>query len=600
MAYNLDSTTSHFPFTAVVGQHQFKLALLLNAVDPKIGGVLVSGPRGSAKSTLARGLSDLVDDHTPFVNLPLGCSEEKLIGTLDLAHALSDKNVRFSPGLLAKAHGGILYVDEVNLLPDPLVDQLLDVSASGVNQIERDGISKQHDARFILIGTMNPEEGELRPQLLDRFGLMVTLDEVPNQEDRVEIVNRRLEFDLDSAAFKARFSEQQLQIKNELDLARGRLRNVTISKAMQLEIASRCYHANVEGVRADLTLRRTAIAFAAWQQTSEVSADQIETVAELVLGHRARPRPAPPENRGNAPKHGTPDSFKQNPTSPSRWTGNATGPSASKNTGDWGALPFKVSKCATPNEIDSNRAPVIPIQPRRQKTEEKMRQGQNEFDKKVKPDWPKTLVSLNQQDQVSLPPRTHLQRVVWKKINRAKEVLVTVLLDSSGSTSNSKSLHHAKQVIRNLVKRCYLKRQRLVFIEFGNDQIVTHWNGRRAPASIDAVLDSVTATGGTPLNQALAHAQRVIQRYQKQSPNLLSLMYLFTDGRTLNPPTSQQVDAEVLVVDTEMGSVQLKRSQRIARSLSGRYCHLSEFIDTTEPAVLKNSPSNNRFGSLSR
>ena len=184
-------TDSHFPLAAVVAADDLKLALCLAAIDPAIGGVLIEGPRGMAKSTLARGLADLLASGT-FVTLPLGASEERIVGTLDLDAALGEGRAQFSPGLLAKANGGVLYVDEVNLLPDHLVDLLLDAAASGVNHIERDGISHRHAARFVLIGTMNGEEGELRPQLLDRFGLNLALDGQPQPAERAEIVRRRL------------------------------------------------------------------------------------------------------------------------------------------------------------------------------------------------------------------------------------------------------------------------------------------------------------------------------------------------------------------------------------------------------------------------
>lgn len=212
----------HFPLSAVVGADDLKLALCLTAIDPKIGGVLIEGPRGMAKSTLARGLADLLASGQ-FVTLPLGATEERLVGTLDLDAALGEGRAQFSPGVLAKADGGVLYVDEVNLLPDHLVDVLLDVAASGTNLIERDGISHRHSARFVLIGTMNPEEGELRPQLLDRFGFNVALSGQTLPVERGQIIRRRLDFDSDPEAFCAQWDESQAALRERCTQARARL-----------------------------------------------------------------------------------------------------------------------------------------------------------------------------------------------------------------------------------------------------------------------------------------------------------------------------------------------------------------------------------------
>lgn len=204
-----------FPFAALVAQDALQQALLLAAIDPSLGGVLVSGPRGTAKSTAARGLAELLPEGQ-FVTLPLSASDEQVTGTLDLAHALAENGVRFRPGLLARAHLGVLYVDEVNLLADGLVDTLLDVAASGVNIVERDGVSHAHDARFVLVGTMNPEEGELRPQLLDRFGLMVELENCFDAAQRERIVKARLAFDLDPDAFRARHAAAQRALADRI------------------------------------------------------------------------------------------------------------------------------------------------------------------------------------------------------------------------------------------------------------------------------------------------------------------------------------------------------------------------------------------------
>ncbi len=200
---------ARFPFSAVVGHDDAKLALLLAAIDPAIGGVLLRGQKGSAKTTLARGLAALLPGDAPFVDLPLGATEDRLVGTLDLGAVLTGEGRRFEPGLLAAAHGGVLYVDEVNLLPDHLVDVLLDVAASGVNRVEREGISHEHAARFVLIGSMNPEEGELRPQLLDRFGLAVDLTTSLEPRDRAEAVRRRLDFDADPAGVAQRHASRR-------------------------------------------------------------------------------------------------------------------------------------------------------------------------------------------------------------------------------------------------------------------------------------------------------------------------------------------------------------------------------------------------------
>src|SRR3954453_19266418 len=213
-------TAHRFPFTAVVGHDDAKRALLLAAIDPAIGGVLLRGQKGAAKTTLARGLAALLPGDAPFVDLPLGATEDRLIGTLDLGAVLTGDGRRFEPGLLAAAHGGVLYVDEVNLLADHLVDVLLDVAVSGVNRVEREGISHEHPARFVLVGSMNPEEGELRPQLLDRFGLAVDIAASLDPEERARAVERRLAFDADPPAFVATYRDAETRLRAELVTAR--------------------------------------------------------------------------------------------------------------------------------------------------------------------------------------------------------------------------------------------------------------------------------------------------------------------------------------------------------------------------------------------
>ena len=343
-----------FPFAALLGYPDLRQALLLAAVDPGIGGVLISGPRGTAKSTAARALAALLPG-TPFVSLPLAASIEQLVGTLDLENVLRDGQVRLSPGLVARAHGGILYVDEVNLLPDALVDALLDVAASGVNVVERDGISHRHAARFVLIGTMNPEEGELRPQLLDRFGLSVALGNPESAALRQSIVRTRLAFERDPQAMLRQYAQQQERLTEQVAAARAALPQVAlgdevIERATQLALA-----AGVDGVRADLVLVKAARAQAALAGRAAAKASDVDAVAELALAHRRvyPPEAAPPPMRNAPPPpdskppasagQGAAPNAQAAPGQPQAAPPSAqqAGPTGmpQEPDGDWGALP---------------------------------------------------------------------------------------------------------------------------------------------------------------------------------------------------------------------------------------------------------------------
>lgn len=342
------ATRPAFPFTALVGQAPLQRALLLAAIDPAIGGVLVSGPRGTAKSTAARSLAALLPEGV-FVTLPLGASEDKLIGTLDLEAALRESTVRFAPGLLARAHGGVLYVDEVNLLPDALVDVLLDAAASGVNTVERDGVSHTHDAHFVLVGTMNPEEGELRPQLLDRFGLMVELGTPYDAAQRQRIVKARLAFDADPQAFCAARESEQRALGARIAAARETLAALDWSDTVHERAAQRCIEAAVDGLRADLVMLRAARALAAFEGAESVSPDHVDLVADCVLAHRRRAMPqrsdAPsstaPQPPVSAPAPSHEEKYAET-TSDSDWGEMPPGPVAAKTVK--GVIPLPAKK----------------------------------------------------------------------------------------------------------------------------------------------------------------------------------------------------------------------------------------------------------------
>ena len=283
-----------YPFSAIVGHDRLRLALLLCAVRPEIGGVLIRGEKGTAKSTAVRGLAAVLrkaDAAAQLVELPIGATEDRVIGSLDLQKVLRDGEHAFSPGLLSRADGGVLYVDEVNLLPDHLVDILLDAAAMGRVHIERDGVSHSYESRFVLIGTMNPEEGELRPQLLDRFGLTVDVRASRDVAIRSSVIRSRLAYEADPAGFAAAHTDADDELAARIAEARRLVGHVVLDDAELMRIAAVCASFDVDGMRADLVLARTAVAHAAWRGAAAVGEDDIRVAAELALPHRRRRDP---------------------------------------------------------------------------------------------------------------------------------------------------------------------------------------------------------------------------------------------------------------------------------------------------------------------
>jgi magnesium chelatase subunit I len=307
---------NNFPFAAIIGQDEMKLALQLNVIDPKIGGVMIMGDRGTGKTTTIRALADLLPDITiikndpfntdpkgleksyeteeikiPMVELPLGATEDRVCGTINLKEILSGGNSTFEPGLLARANRGLLYVDEINLLDDHLVDVLLDSAASGWNTVEREGISIKHPAKFILVGSGNPEEGELRPQLLDRFGMHAEIRTVRDPNLRVKIVEERINFDQSPESWFQKYETEQFKIQDRIVTAQNSLSKVTITKEFQLKISQVCSELEIEGLRGDIVSTRAAKALAAFENRSEVTLSDIKRTIILCLRHRLRRDP---------------------------------------------------------------------------------------------------------------------------------------------------------------------------------------------------------------------------------------------------------------------------------------------------------------------
>ena len=626
-------TESGFPFSAVLGADEMRLALVLNAVSPAIGGVLVRGEKGTAKSTAVRGLAALLPDvevvagcrfgcdpraaepkcpdgphrdlaatwhPARLVELPVGASEDRVIGSLDLERALSDGVRAFEPGLLAAAHRGILYVDEVNLLADHLVDVLLDSAAMGRNHVERDAVSVTHPARFVLIGSMNPEEGELRPQLLDRFGLTVDVAASRDPEVRVEVVRRRLAADDDPAAFASTWAEAEAELAAQIVAAQKLLREVVLPDTALRQIAEVCAAFDVDGMRADIVTARTAAAHAAWHGRTEVSAEDVRAAALLALPHRRRRNPfdepgldpaaldealsrathpdrePDPEPSGRPPGSGAepptdalaaeqpaanPASAASNHTAPTGQPGKARlltasgngigapGRRASARTGR-GRVVRALPAGATdgPLHLSATIAAAAPRQMRRGRT-----QGR---------------IKLAGAD---------LRRAE----RRGKEGnLVLFVVDASGSMAARSRMSEVKAAILSVLLDAYQRRDKVGLITFRDKGAEVVLPPTTSVESAARRLEDIATGGRTPLAAGLAKTVVVLRAERLRDPLRRPLVVLVTDGRA---PGSSSVRAaaslrgtDIVVVDCERGHVRLHLAERLALELRAQYLRLDE------------------------
>jgi magnesium chelatase subunit D len=545
--------TTDFPFSAVVGQDDAKLALLLNALDPAIGGVLLRGQKGSAKSTLARGIAALVPGRAPFVELPVGATEDRLVGTLDIEGALGEGKRRFQPGLLHAAHGGVLYVDEVNLLPDHLVDVLLDVAASGVNRVEREGISESHPSRFVLVGSMNPEEGELRPQLLDRFGLAVDMVASVDAEERAAAVRRRLAFDADPAKFATAWDEEELR-------ARLACSHPAALPADVLDTITRvCAAVGAEGLRADLVICRAASALAGWEGRAQADEDDVRRVAPLALAHRRRRTPF--EEPGISPEE-----IEQG-------LGHDGDPSQA-------ASPERV---ADPGDPPTRVVPLTAnggLAPGRRSTVEGAR-GRLVGDRV--PNGPVSSLAVGATVRAAATrgaTAVELEDVREAVREHKAGNLVVLAVDASGSMGVERRMEAVKGAVIGLLLDAYQRRDRVALVTFRGEtaDVVLRPTGSVEVAR--ARLTDVPTGGRTPLAAGISAAlDLALAAHGEHRP----LLVLVTDGRHTEGPDPVETAALVrrrgvpaVVVDAEDTRTRLGLARPLAEAMAARYLTLSE------------------------
>ena len=555
-----------FPFSAVVGQDEAKLALLLAAAEPAIGGVLLRGQKGSAKSTLARALARLLPGDAPFVELPVGATEDRLVGSIDLAAALTGGEVRFSPGLLAAAHGGVLYVDEVNLLPDHLVDVLLDVAVSGVNRVEREGISHSHPSRFVLIGSMNPEEGDLRPQLLDRFGLAADVSAPVDPAERAEAVRRRMAFDTDPAAFIASWPDEALPDNPRAGVPHDLVHTVSVL----------CASVGAEGLRADLVICRAAAALAGIEGRSEATVDDVRRVAPLALAHRRRRQPFDDPGMSQDEIDDALDRAEHPPEDEQDRVASPDDP------------PHRISRLEAPRSVAAAGGRRSVVEGSR---------GRLVGDRT--PSGPLGSVAVgptirsaaarraDADDDGPLVAKADVREAVREE--RAGNLII-LAVDASGSMGAETRMEAAKGAVLGLLLDAYQRRDRVALVTFRGDGAEVALRPTGSVEVARARLTELPTGGRTPLAAGITTALSLAQH-----PGDRPLLVLVSDGRATAAPegidplvAAKQAATEVrrrgvpaVVVDAEDGHTRLGLAAELADAMGARYLTLPQLDAAT-------------------
>ncbi|MFE0437829.1 putative cobaltochelatase [Streptomyces nigra] len=646
--------TTPFPFTAVVGQDDLRLALLLNAVSPAVGGVLVRGEKGTAKSTAVRALSALLpevsvvagcrfscDPAAPdpgcpdgpheagtgasrpsrMVELPVGASEDRLVGALDIERALAEGVKAFEPGLLADAHRGILYVDEVNLLHDHLVDLLLDAAAMGASYVEREGVSVRHASKFLLVGTMNPEEGELRPQLLDRFGLTVEVAASREPDQRVEVVRRRLAYDDDPAGFAARWADEEAAVRQRILAARELLPSVRLGDGALRQIAATCAAFEVDGMRADIVMARTAVALAAWAGRTDVLAEDVRQAALLALPHRRRRNPfdAPGLDEDKldetleefgGPGDDDPDP-DPGPDGPGGGGGQPEPDDAPQGDGDTAARPEAGENGQPRPSGAGEQSPVRASEPFRAKVLSVPGIGEGAAGRRSRartehgrttgarrPRGALTKLHLAATVQAAAPhqrargrsgPGLVVRRDDLRQATREGREgnLVLFVVDASGSMAARQRMSAVKGAVLSLLLDAYQRRDKVGLVTFRGSAAEVALPPTSSVDAAAARLETLPTGGRTPLAAGLLRAHEVLRVERLRDPARRALVVLVTDGRATGGPEPVALAGRAarlfaadgvasVVVDCESGPVRLGLAGQLAGELGGTAVTLDE------------------------
>lgn len=615
---------NRYPFEAIAGQQSVKNALIYNLIEPRIGGVLLCGEKGTAKSTIVRGLAALTDQKV--VDLPLSITEDMLVGAIDFERAVKEGVRAFSGGLLARAHENILYVDEVNLLPDGIVSTLICAAASGENLVEREGISYRHECRFALVGTMNPEEGKLRPQFLDRFGLYVDVVGEQDVELRAEIIRRRMEYEMNSACFCAKWEQESELLRRRILKARSIVADIEIDSAIR-DLASRyAMQADTEGNRCELVLVRTAAAIAAWNGRDYVTADDVKEAAVYVLPHRRRQEPQQEEMPPQPPKQEESDNQEEKPENQTENSGENESASDDmpqpqfEERDDCDGQEFETP----PPQMDNGSSPdddvvegeeiallsLMPIVPR----DRVFRQGSGRRSKTksgankgryasftAHPTPRQHDLALDATLRVAAPyqrSRDHSECAVALTNDdlrfkvREDHVGATIVfaVDASGSMGAQKRMKAAKEAILSMLLDSYQKRDRIGMVAFRRDEAQTLLHITSSVDLAQKKLQQLPTGGRTPLAAGIFQAWQMLKARRLKDPEMLPMLVLVTDGRAnrslwSDDPVADAIKAAELirqehihavVIDTEKDFISLHIAQQIAAAMDATYYKVDE------------------------